>query len=37
MAFGVKSVTSSRNHLVDFNSKSIDWFLYNGNIGRKWV
>ena len=28
---------SYRNQLVNFQSKSTDWFLYNGNIGREKV
>ena len=30
-------LSSCRNDLVDFHSKSVKWFLYNGNIGWKWV
>ena len=26
-----------RNQLIDLQSKSIDWFLYDGNTGIQWV
>ena len=29
--------TSYRNQSVDLQSKSTDWFLYDGNIGREKV
>ena len=28
---------SFRNHSIDLLRKSIDWFLYKGTIGIKWV
>ena len=28
---------SYRNQSIDFKCKSIDWFLYEGNTGTKWV
>ena len=28
---------SYRNQLIDLHSKSIDWFLYEGNTGTSWV
>ena len=26
-----------RNQSIDLHSKSIDWFLYEGNTGTKWI
>ena len=26
-----------RNQSIDLQRKSIDWFLYEGNIGNEWV
>ena len=28
---------SYRNQSIDLHSKSIDWFLYEGNTGTYWV
>ena len=28
---------SYRNQSIDFHCKPFDWFLYDGNIGPKWV
>ena len=32
-----KVLLSYRNQSIDLLCKSIDWFLYEGNIGIKWV
>ena len=31
------SVALIKNVLIDLHNKSIDWFLYEGNTGIKWV
>ena len=33
----VPVLPSYRNQSIDLYSKSIDWFLYEGNTGTKWV
>ena len=30
-------LSSYRNQSIDLHSKSIDWFLYEGNTGISWV
>ena len=31
------NVALIKNVLIDLHNKSIDWFLYEGNTGIKWV